>query len=348
MAAGPKYHCCTFRGNVVAFNADTGKTVWQSFTVPQAAGAGGQQSAEGNSSGPSGAAVWSSPTIDQKLGALYVVTGNNYSDPPSNTSDAIVAIDLKTGKLLWSKQMTTDDVFNDGCGTPQRTNCPAPRGDDYDFGQPPILISLGGGKRALVIAQKSGMVYAVDPDAKGNLLWRTRAGEGGPFGGSQWGSASDGKNMYLAISGLVMKPVRDATSPRGFRLVLDPAKGGGLIALDLKTGSIVWSAKPVPCAAAKTDCSPAQSAAVTVVPGAIFSGSVDGHLRAYSTANGAVLWDTDTAREFDTVNRGRARGGSLDAGGPVVAGGMVFVNSGYSQWGGMPGNVLLAFSADGR
>ncbi len=250
--------------------------------------------------------------------------------------------------MLWSKQLTGDDVYNDGCSTPRHTNCEHPAGPDYDFGQPPILVSLGGGKRALVIAQKSGMAYAVDPDHEGKLLWQTRAGEGGMFGGSQWGSAADGQNVYVALSGLAIKAVADPKSPRGYRFTLDPKKGGGLDALDLKTGKIVWSAKPGTCSTSTTDCSPAQSAAVTAIPGVVFSGSVDGHLRAYSSRTGEVLWDSDTAREFETVNGGAARGGSMDVAGAAVVNGVVFVNSGYGQWGGMPGNVLLAFSVDGK
>jgi polyvinyl alcohol dehydrogenase (cytochrome) len=131
-------------------------------------------------------------------------------------------------------------------------------------------------------------------------------------------------------------------------MTLDARKGGGLLALDLKTGKIAWSAKPAACADGRSDCSPAQSAAVTAIPGVVFSGSVDGHLRAYSTATGELRWDVDTAHEFPTVNGKPARGGSMDAAGPAVVNGMVFVNSGYGQWGGMPGNVLLAFSVDGR
>jgi polyvinyl alcohol dehydrogenase (cytochrome) len=145
-----------------------------------------------------------------------------------------------------------------------------------------------------------------------------------------------------------MGAVADPKSPQGYRLTMDPKKGGGLHALDLKTGKIVWSAKPKPCAADRTDCSPAQSAAVTAIPGVIFSGSLDGHLRGYSVATGEVLWDTDTAREFETVNGKAARGGSMDVAGPAVVNGVVFVNSGYGQWGGMPGNVLLAFSVNGK
>jgi polyvinyl alcohol dehydrogenase (cytochrome) len=253
-------------------------------------------------------------------------------------------MDLKTGKLLWSVQLTKDDAFNNACSIPIPGNCPETHGADYDFGQPPILLSLGAGKRVLVIAQKSGMAHALDPDAQGKVLWQVRLGSGGSLGGSQWGSASDGSKVYVAISDLGLGAVADAKSPKGYRLVLDPKKGGGLYALDPATGKTVWSTPATPCASQRTDCSPAQSAALTVIPGVVFSGSVDGHLRAYATETGNVLWDTDTAREFATVNGEAAHGGSLDAAGPAVVNGMIFVNSGYGQFGGMPGNVLLAFS----
>ena len=347
-ALNPKYPCCTFRGSVVALDAATGKLIWQVFTIPQESKAIGKNQAGTVEYGPSGAGVWSSPTIDEQLGVLYVATGDNYSEPATNTSDAVLAIDLKGGKLLWSKQLTSDDVFNDSCSTPQRTNCQHPPGPDYDFGQSPILVSLSGAKRALVAAQKSGMVYAMDPDRQGKLIWQARAGEGGSFGGSQWGSASDGQSVYVAISGQAVKAVADPGSPRGFRFVLDPQKGGGLNAFDLKTGKPVWNVRADPCPISKTNCSPAQSAAVTAIPGVVFSGSVDGHLRAYSTASGDVLWDTDTAGEFKTVNGGVAHGGSMDVAGVAVVNGVVFANSGYNPWGGMPGNVLLAFSVDGK
>jgi polyvinyl alcohol dehydrogenase (cytochrome) len=344
----PKFECCTFRGSVVALDAGTGKKIWQTFTIPDPSKPTRKSPAGTQLHGPSGASVWSTPTIDEALGVLYVATGDNYSDPPTKTSDAILAMDLKSGELLWSKQLTENDAFNNGCVTPQGTNCPEAKGPDHDFGQPPILVSLGAGKRELVIGQKSGMVHAVDPDQKGKILWQTRAGEGSALGGSQWGSASDGEKVYVAISDIGLGAVPDPKSPQGYRLILDPRKGGGLHALDLKTGKIEWSTKPAPCAEGRTDCSPAQSAAVTAIPGVVFSGSVDGHLRAYSTSTGEILWDTDTARGFETVNGKPAHGGSLDAAGPAVLNGMVFVNSGYGQWGGMPGNVLLAFSANGN
>jgi polyvinyl alcohol dehydrogenase (cytochrome) len=348
MAADPSYKCCSFRGSVVALDAATGKKIWQTFTIPDPPKAAGKTASGAPQLGPSGAGVWSTPTIDEEHGALYVSTGDNYSDPPSPTSDAVLALSLKTGELLWSRQLTEKDAFNIGCSIPQRPNCPESNGPDFDFGQPPILVSLGGNKRALVIGQKSGLVHAIDPDNKGAVLWQTRAGQGSSLGGSQWGSASDGQKVFVAISDIVITAKPDTTLPQGYRAVLDPNKGGGLHALDPKTGKIVWSAKPSPCAANRTDCSPAQSAALTAIPGVVFSGSVDGHLRGYATGTGAVIWDVDTAREFMTVNGKSAHGGAMDVAGPAVVNGMLFVNSGYSQWGGMPGNVLLAFSVDGK
>jgi polyvinyl alcohol dehydrogenase (cytochrome) len=192
------------------------------------------------------------------------------------------------------------------------------------------------------------MAHGLDPDRKGEILWQTRVGQGGSLGGSQWGSAADHDNMYVAVSDLkITGIVLDKTAAEGYRLTIEPQQGGGLFALKLSTGEKVWSAKPAPCGERKP-CSPAQSAPVSVIPGVVFSGSVDGHLRAYSTATGEVIWDMDTAREYDTVNGQKARGGSLDAAGAVIAGGMLYVNSGYGQWGGLPGNVLLAFSVDGK
>jgi polyvinyl alcohol dehydrogenase (cytochrome) len=257
-------------------------------------------------------------------------------------------MDLKTGKLLWSRQLTKSDAFYLGCSPTAPANCPAVAGPDFDVGQPPILVELRGNRRALVIAQKSGVVHAIHPDRRGTILWQTRADEGSALGGSQWGSAADARNIYVAISDVGVGGVADPQSAVGFRITIDPGKGGDLHAIDLKTGTITWIAKPAVCPESQPVCSPAQSAAVTVIPGAVFSGALDGHLRAYSTKDGRALWDFDTAREFPTVNSKPAHGGSIDATGAAVVGGMVFVNSGDNQYGGMPGNVLLAFSVNGR
>ena len=344
----PSYECCTFRGSLVALNARTGERIWKTYTIAQAPQPTKVSKSKAQLRGPSGASIWSAPTFDEKRDVIYVATGNNYSDPPTETSDAVLALSRKTGEILWSKQLTPKDADNSGCASPFKTNCPDSNGPDFDFGQSPILVSLGTGRRALVIGQKSGMTHGLDPDRQGEILWQTRVGQGGSLGGSQWGSAADRENMYVAVSDLKINGiVLDKTAAEGYRLTLDPKQGGGLFALKLATGEKVWSATPPPCGEHKR-CSPAQSAAVTVISGVVFSGSLDGHLRAYSTATGEVLWDMDTARDYDTVNGQKARGGSLDCPGAVMVGGILYVNSGYGQWGGMPGNVLLAFSTDGK
>ncbi len=340
------YECCTFRGSVVALDAGTGATVWKSYTIPEAAKPTGKTSAGIQRSGPSGAAVWSTPTIDVKRNVIYVATGDNYSDPPTETSDAVLAFDRRTGKMLWSRQMTANDAYNLGCNSAPKDNCPDANGPDLDFGQPPILVSLPNGKDELVIGQKSGVAWAIDPDQQGKILWQARVGKGSSLGGSQWGSAADGKFMYIAISDIGFRDVKNAGHLSTAEFELDPAAGGGLFALDLVSGSQMWSAPPQGCGERK-NCSPAQPGAVSAIAGAVFEGSLDGHFRAYSSTTGKILWDFDTAREYDAVNGGKAHGGAMDGGGAAIAGGMVYVNSGYGQWGEMPGNVLLAFSVEG-
>ncbi len=340
--ASPDYECCRFRGSIVALDASTGKQIWKTYTIPEEPHKTTRNKIGTQLWGPSGAPIWSSPAIDAKNNALYATTGDNYSDPTSRMSDAFVAFNLDTGKILWSRQMTASDAYTSACRIPDKTNCPESNGPDFDFSSGPILVTLANGKRALVAGQKSGLVHAVDPDNQGELLWSVRVGEGGTNGGVQWGSATDGTNVYVALAdlGRVVVPYSLSTD-------VDPKRGGGMFALSLADGKRVWYTPPVPCGDRKR-CSPAQSAAVTAIPGVAFSGSVDGHLRGYSTANGSVLWDVDTIQPYKTVNGVEGRGGSMDGPGPVVAGGMLFVNSGYAAGGGMPGNVLLAFSVDGK
>jgi polyvinyl alcohol dehydrogenase (cytochrome) len=328
--AAPKYECCKFRGAVTALDAATGKQIWKSYTIAEEPHPVRKNKQGTQLWGPSGAGVWSSPTIDPKKRAVYVVTGDAYSDPAARTSDAFLAFDMDTGKLLWSRQLTEGDAFNLGC--PTGDNCPETNGPDFDFGCSPNLVDLPNGKRALVAGQKSGMVHAVDPDQQGEVLWSVRVGKGGALGGVQWGNASDGQNVYVAVS--------DHYATKNLN------EAGGMFALKLATGERVWSTPPPGCG--KPYCSPAQSAAVTLIPGVVFSGSLDGHLRAYATADGRIVWDVDTAVDYQSVNGVKAKGGSLDGPGPTVVGGMLYVNSGYGQFGEMPGNVLLAFSVDGK
>ena len=339
-ATDPSYACCRFRGSVVALDAASGKTVWKTYTIPDPAKRTRKNKSGAQLWAPSGAAVWSAPTIDQKRHAIYVGTGNSYSDPPAATTDAILALDMDSGRILWVRQRTEGDAFNLACPGTDKANCPEASNADFDFGSSPILVELAGGRRVLIAGQKSGIVHALDPDHDGALLWQRRVGRGGTLGGIQWGPAADEQKVYVAVSDIMRQ-----MTPAG--LVLDPKAGGGLFALSLATGGIAWSAPPPGCGD-RRPCSPAQSAAVTVIPGAVFSGSSDGHLRAYSDKDGKILWDFDAVREFKTANGVGARGGSFDGPGPVIAGGILYVNSGYGAMGGIPGNVLLAFSVDGK
>jgi len=214
-----------------------------------------------------------------------------------------------------------------------------------------MLVELVNGRQQLVAGQKSGVVHAVDPDT-GAILWQRRLGQGGRVGGVQWGSASDNSRIYVALSDVGMLPVTPTSrgaqpSMLGSPMLLDPKAGGGLWALEPRTGEILWRT-PHPGCGDVPGCSPAQSGAVTLIPGTVFSGGLDGHIRGYSTADGKIIWDVDTKKEYTTVNGVKGTGGSLDGPGAVAVGGMLYVNSGYSFVGGSPGNVLLAFSVDGK
>lgn len=340
-ATTASYECCRFRGSVMAFDANTGKQLWKTFTVaePQPLG----KNANGVQLwGPSGAPVWSSPTIDPLRRAVYVTTGNNYSDPATETSNAFLAFDLDSGQMLWSQQMTPNDAYNSACRMTDKTACPATNGPDYDFASSPILVDLGNNNRVLVAGQKSGLVHAIDPDNNGAVLWSVRIGNGGTLGGIQWGSATDGANIYVALSDMGRIVVEGNPNTDA-----DPKVGGGMFALKLATGEIVWHTPPADCGL-RPRCSPAQMAAVSAIDGIAFSGSVDGHLRGYSTSDGKVVWDFDSVGAYEAVGGLTGRGGSMDGPGPAIAGGMLIVNSGYIGNGEIPGNVLLGLSVDGR
>jgi polyvinyl alcohol dehydrogenase (cytochrome) len=340
-ASDADYPCCTFRGSVVALRIKDGSQVWKSYLVPPPKEIG--KTARGVSAlGPSGAGVWSTPTLDVQRRVLYVTTGDNYSAPATELSDAVVALALDSGRVVWSKQITAGDVFSGACPAKERS-CPDGPGPDFDFGSSAILTKLPDGRDVLLAGQKSGIVYALDPAKRGDILWQTRVGKGGTGGGVQWGMASDGESVYAAVSDMVRTVQNSPLDPR--RFIVDPKSGGGVAALRVADGVKRWSVAPVPCVANAPDgCSPSQPAAVSAIPGVLFTASNDGHVRAHSTTDGTVLWDFETMREFQTVNGVKAHGGSIDGPGAVVAGGMVFITSGYSRNGGVPGNVLLAFA----
>ncbi|HXI38769.1 MAG TPA: PQQ-binding-like beta-propeller repeat protein, partial [Bryobacteraceae bacterium] len=327
-----KYPCCSFRGSIVALDTETGKQVWKTYAIPDPPKSTHVNSKGTQMSGPAGAAIWSSPTLDLERKAIYVATGNGYADPPVRYTDAILSLDMETGGIQWARQMTEGDGWNFNCLNPNRFSCPEHEGPDLDFGSSPILRTVAPGKRLLLVGQKSGMLHAIDPDAQGKIVWQVRIGKGGSLGGIEWGPAADEHAVYAALS--------DIDNAR-------PEQGGGLFAIQISTGEKIWyAAPPKPPCLGKPGCTAAQMAPVTVIPNVVFSGSMDGHLRAYSTAKGQLLWDFDTLRSFDTVNGVKSGGGSLNATGPTVAGGMLYVNSGYGQLGGLPGNVLLAFAPE--
>jgi len=326
----PQYECCTFRGSVSSLDVATGAVVWKTYSIteepkPRAKNKDGVQTW-----GPSGGGIWAAPTVDAKRRAIYVSTGNGYSDPPQLTTDAVIALDLQTGKIRWVNQTTPNDVWMMGCKpeNPDNPNCPQKLGPDLDFSASPILTTLANGRDLIVIPQKSGMAYAFDPDNQGKLVWQYRAGQGSGLGGV-WGAAVDEQQAYIAVSDFLSK------------------QPGGMHAVRLDTGERVWAMPPAPrlCGEGR-GCSAAQGAAVTVIPGVVFSGSADGGMRAYSTENGSIVWQFDTNREFQTVNGVKAGGGSMDGPGPVVAGGMLYFSSGAGGLVGRPGNVLLAFGVD--
>jgi polyvinyl alcohol dehydrogenase (cytochrome) len=342
--------CCKFRGSMIALEAATGSHLWQSYTVLETPHPTQKNPAGTQMWGPSGVAIWSAPTLDPEHKMIYVGTGDNYSDPTTDTSDAILALDLDSGKLKWKRQFASADAWNLGCLLADKSTCPSSNGPDFDFGSSPILVSLADGRRVLIAGQKSGIVRALDPDQEGRVLWEVRVSPGGTLGGIEWGPAADDDNVYAAISDIGLSLESDAKFELGkTKLVYDPTKGGGIFALGLADGKQVWYSPPpkLPCSG-RPRCSPGQSAAISVIPGAVFSGSNDGHLRAYSTENGRVLWDFDTVREFQTVNGVKANGGSIDGPGPAIVDNMLYSESGYGFWGGMAGNVLLAFSVDGN
>ena len=319
-AKQPEYPCCTSRGSVTALDANTGKQIWKYYTTPEAPKPRGKNSIGTQLYGPSGVSVWNSPTVDAKRNALYFGTGEAAVGPVPATSDAVVALDINTGKYLWSYQAQADDEFLVGCGPNNHPeNCPKDQGPDFDIGNSPILKTLANGKRLVIAGMKNGTVFALDPDNKGVKIWQVNVSPN-PLSGILWGGAADDKTAYFGLS------------------------GGGVAAVQLATGEKTWfNALEPPAGHGRA----ANSAAITAIPGAAFSGARTGMIYALASSDGHTLWEFDTAREFDTVNKVAARGGTIASAGPVVAGGMLFVSSGYSFGGAdKNGNVLLAFSAE--
>jgi polyvinyl alcohol dehydrogenase (cytochrome) len=331
------YGCCTARGGLAALDAKDGRLVWKTYAIEQAPQPTTKNSAGTQMYGPAGAAVWSAPTVDAKRRLIYIGTGDSYTDVKENGSDAIIALDLATGAVKWRNQVTENDSFLMGCNRAGSPNCPTVMGPDHDFGASPILFTLPNGKDIILAGQKSGFAFGMDPDQDGKTLWRNRVGQGGALGGIEWGMAADTTRLYVPVADLFIPP---------------PAGKAGLYALNPATGDQLWytAAPKVPCGF-RGVCINGQSAAPTVIPGLVFSTTIDSHLRAYNVSDGKIVWDFDTAaQKYQTINGVKDQGGgSLDVAGPVLAGGMMYIMSGYSSvLGGVPDNVLLVFSVDGK
>ena len=327
-ASDPGYVCCTFRGSLVALDASTGRVLWKSHTLDQPP----QLLGDGHRMGPAGAAIWSAPTIDRQRGLIYVATGNAYTEPAGAGSNSVIAFDLKTGAKRWESQMVANDVFVAGCGprARSRVNCPKGNlGPDFDLGASPMLVKTRDGKDWLIASSKSGEVFGLDIEQQGKIVWRNRVGVGGLLGGIEWGGASDSAYVYFAVSdsGPIGTPNASTDGP--------PPRPG-VNALSVATGELIWhTPAPTPVCAWGNPCSGAQPSAPALIPGVLFAGSWDGHVRAYSTSDGSIIWDADAGGRFDAVNGGKAEGGSIE-GGQVIAEGMLFVNSGGRF--GRPGN----------
>ncbi len=318
------YPCCTFRGSVAAYDASTGKEIWHTYVIPEE-----PKPTRKNSKGiqlyaPAGASVWNSPTVDVKRKALYFGTGDSETDPAAKTSDSVMALDMATGKVLWNYQAHAGDAFLGGCGMPnQPENCPADNGPDLDIGNSPVLHTLANGKRIVVAGTKDGNVFALDPDKKGAVVW-DRSVAPNPKGtplqrldGIVWGGAADQQNIYYGLS------------------------GGGIAAVQLSTGERAWYTK------FETDGKRvSNAAAASAIPGVAFVGGTDGKIHAVSTADGKQIWEVNTSRDYDTVNKVPAHGGGMGSAGPTIVGGMLYVGSGYGVIGGNPGNALLAFGIE--
>ncbi|HEX7038153.1 MAG TPA: PQQ-binding-like beta-propeller repeat protein [Pseudomonadales bacterium] len=339
--ADPDYECCVEHGAVVALDARSGKKLWTYHTMKDADYNGRVSRVGVRQRGPSGAPIWSTPTVDPERNLVYVTTGQNTSLPATSTSDAVLALDLDTGALVWGFQALANDVWIIGCREPWELsvpNCPSPKDSvlkDFDFGASAVLVRREAGD-LLLAGQKSGDLWALDPD-DGKLLWNTRFGQGTPLGGIHWGLAIDGERVFAALN----DPGRPAPG-----YVPEP----GVNAVDIDSGEVLWRHRLEP------DCSEARksrydqcgerygiSAAPLVVDRSVIAGAVDGRLYVFDAASGRIVFQYDTLRDFQTVNGIAGRGGSIESHSVFAGAGMVFVGSGYGAFRQAPGNVLLAF-----
>jgi polyvinyl alcohol dehydrogenase (cytochrome) len=344
-AMRPTHECCKGHGAIVAVEAATGKTLWTWHTMEDARPLGRKNAQGAEAYGPSGAPIWSSPSVDLKKGVVYAATGENTSPPATGTSDSIAALDLSTGKQKWIFQALANDVWNMSCpvgsatgGRPPGPNCYfATEGSllrDHDFGGGPVIFRGKGGRQVILGGQKSGDVWALDP-ANGKVLWHHQFGKGTALGGVHWGIATDGTRVFAPISDPGVPAAQSAA---------------GLYAIDVASGKIAWQWRAAPdCAngreARNAGCAVRYgiSAPPLVIDGAVVAASLDGRVYVFDAATGKVLAIHDTATSFTSPTKVAGTGGSIDAAGMFAGDGMLFVNSGYGSFGQQAGNVLVAF-----
>ena len=334
-AADPGYACCTFRGGVVSLDAASGELNWRTHVIDEPAAETGETNPFGaERKGPAGAPVWNSPTIDAERGVLYVGTGEGYTSPAADTSDAVLAFSLATGERQWAKQLLGGDAWNMACFIGEAANCPKEDGPDLDIGASTVLWS-GEGRDYLLVGQKSGDVYALDPEKGGAIVWHNKVGRGGFLGGVHWGMSANGDSLFV--------PIADTTITGRFTGPISP----GIHALDPTSGEVRWYTPSVADCDGKSPipvCDQGMSAAITSTDQLVFAGSLDGNLNAYDSLSGEVVWSFDTFGEFESVSGDTALGGSIESDGPVLYKGHVLINSGYQFGARMPGNALMVFS----
>ncbi len=340
-AADPSYECCTFRGKVIAVNGLAGEVLWESYSIPDAPRHHKDTSIGTRVLAPSGAPVWSSPTIDADRDRIYFGTGENYSSPADDNSDAVVAAKLSTGERVWQKQFTAGDAWNVACMMAGNPNCPEEDGPDFDQSSSVIPVDLPDGRQILVVGHKNGSISGHDPQREGETLWMSKVGRGSIQGGVHFGMAAEGTRVYL--------PINDMNNTRNGD-VLDPALARpGMHAVDAATGDVLWSTvRENICSDDREFCDPGISAPATAIPGAVFAGHLDGYLIAYDGESGEVLWEYDTAVDTEGINGVIGRGGSMSGAGPLVVDGHVITNSGYGLYFHEAGNLLMVFSVDGE
>lgn len=329
-AARPDHHCCTFRGNVAAFDLNSGSRIWHTYVMEEARQVG--ENAVGNPVlAPSGAPIWQAPSVDRERNVVYAGTGQNYSRPASDTSDAVIAFDRDTGEMRWVHQTMQDDAFHMGCAMSENhPNCPDP-GPDVDIGAPIQPVTLEDGTDLVIAGTKGGMVYALDPDRNGEIVWETRVGRGSPLGGIHWGMTHIGDVLFV--------PVADRAIAEG-----DFPRQPGLHAIDMNSGEVLWyTPAPQRCEEGQRGCFDQYSAPPSSGPDFVLSGSLSGHLFAHDPENGEVIWEYDSNRPYETINGVEAQGGAFDSTGPVITGDYMLVNAGYGGFGQLPGNTLLVF-----